>query len=378
MRILLVTHYYASHAGGIEIVAGALASRLSHVHDVVWAASDSTPPPAAGGRLGTAPMRTLNTLEHLTGLPFPLWGPGSLARLWRAVGDADVVHLHDAYYFGNWAAFVFARLRGRPVMITQHAGFIRYRRRALRLMLRVLHRAAAPTLLKRADRVAFVSPVVRDYFARFVRFRHPPEIIWNGVDSEIYVPRTPAARQGARARLGLPESAPVVLFVGRFVETKGLATIHDLAARIPDVTWALAGWGPIDPGSWQLPNVRVFSSLRGREIVPLYHAADLLILPSAGEGLPLVVQEAMSCGTPALVDPETARAVDAPAGMLFTCRVTGDDVADAWGAAVTAALVRGDDPAFTDSIAAFARTRWSWHSAVQRYAEIFSELAGPA
>src|SRR4051794_4952066 len=114
MTILVVTHYYSTHAGGIEIVAGSLAAQLGSSHDIVWVASDCDPAPALTARVRLLPMRTINVVERLTGLPFPLWGPQSLVHLWRAVGLADVLHMHDIAYFGNWAAFVFARLRGVP------------------------------------------------------------------------------------------------------------------------------------------------------------------------------------------------------------------------------------------------------------------------
>ncbi len=374
MRILLVTHYFSTHAGGIEIVAGVIASGLAASHTVVWAASDCDPPPAAVARLHLRPMHSNNFLERTTGLPFPLWGPRSLAALWREVKQADIVHLHDFLYFGNWAAFAFARILAKPVLITQHVGFIPYRSAALRAALRLLHHTAGRIMLGRSEQVVFISPVVQSYFDRFIAYKSPPRLVWNGVDAKTYVAGTAADRAAARAQLGLDPSRPVVLFVGRFVERKGLALIGRLAHRMPDVTWTLAGWGPIDPRQWNASNVQVFSGLSGASLVPLYHAADLLVLPSVGEGLPLVIQEAMSCGTPVVVGEETARALEAPADLVAACPVTGPHAEDAWVGAVRQILADPDRDAVKARVAAFARTRWSWQACVDTYAAMFARL----
>jgi len=65
MRVLVVTHYYPKHGGGIEIVAGELARRLvGRGVEVVWAASEEQAHGAPEGRpvvlvpLPSAPART--------------------------------------------------------------------------------------------------------------------------------------------------------------------------------------------------------------------------------------------------------------------------------------------------------------------------------
>jgi len=379
LRILVVTHYFSTHAGGIEIVAGTLASRLSAEHDVTWAASDCDPLPDIRGGVLFLPMACVNFLERATGLPFPLWSPVALWRLWRAVGVADVVHLHDFPYIGNLAAFVFARLRRKPVLITQHVGFIPYKNPLLRVVLRLMHHTAGRIVLGNADQVVFISPVVMKYFAAFVGYRRPPVILWNGVDTDTFTTADQRARQLAREELGLDPSRPVLLFVGRFVEKKGLALIERLTRCVPDATWTLAGWGPIDPQQWGAANVRVFSGRRGSSLLPLYHAADLLVLPSIGEGLPLVVQEAMSAGIPVLVGEDTAEAVDAPQGLVFACAVAGTDAEAAWTKAIEHVLARArDGEELSARVAEFARTRWSWRTSADAYAAHFKRLVAGA
>ena len=374
MRILVVTHYYSTHRGGIEIVAGNLANVLARTHDVVWTASDCDPlPEPSGGSLHYVPMRSTNVVERLTGLPFPIWGPGSFARLWREVRRAEVLHLHDFAYLGNWIAFVFAALNRRPVLITQHVGFIPYQSRLLRLMLRALHATIGRVLLGRADQVVFISRVVRDYYGRFVRYGAPPVVVANGVDTDTFAAQLPGDRDSARRSLGLDGAGPVLLFVGRFVEKKGLHILQALARRMPDASWVFAGWGPLDPRHWNLANVRVIENRRGAALVPLYHAADLLVLPSVGEGLPLVVQESMSCGTPAAVGRDTAEAVAAPAGIVFSREVEDVRAVDTWESMLREILrEKQSSPAPDSRVGDFARAHWSWHRCGDEYTRLFS------
>jgi phosphatidylinositol alpha-1,6-mannosyltransferase len=377
MRILVVTHYYSTHRGGIEIVAGTLAAMFSLRHDVVWAASDCDAEPATSGKsLRFVPMRAANVIERSTGLPFPIWGPRSLVRLWRETRDADLVHLHDVTYFGNWVAFAYAVLCGKPIFITQHVGFIPYRSPILRVALRALHATVGRIMFAHADQVVFVSSVVRDYYARFVRFRNSPLVVANGVDIRTFAAASAGSRERARAEIGLDQARPVLLFVGRFVEKKGLRILEDLARRLTEVSWIFAGWGPLDPRRWNCPHVQVFEGRRGAALVPFYQAANLLVLPSVGEGLPLVVQESMSCGTPALVGEDTAEAVAAPPGLLFECLVGGVRTVDAWEASLRRIL--SDLPALNkrqQEIAAFAKAKWSWDTCAGAYLSLFEQIA---
>jgi hypothetical protein len=46
VKIVMVTHYFESHRGGVEIVAGQLARAFTALgHQLVWMAGDSAPPP---------------------------------------------------------------------------------------------------------------------------------------------------------------------------------------------------------------------------------------------------------------------------------------------------------------------------------------------
>jgi glycosyltransferase involved in cell wall biosynthesis len=344
MRIALVTHYFPAHRGGVELVAAELARRLARDHgaEIEWHASDCDPPPDIPG-VRAVPGASCNLAERRLGFPYPLWSPAALARLARAVRAADAVHLHDCLYLPNLVAFAAARRAGRPVIVTQHVGMVPYRNPLLRGLLAAAYRVIGRRVLGAATRVVFVSDAVKGFFEKFVTFKAPPLLIENGVDTGVF---QPSGEPGKHS----------LLFVGRFVEKKGLALLRDLAQRMPDTQWVLAGWGPLDPESWALPNVRVVRGRPSHELVPLYQGASLLVLPSVGEGFPLVVQEAMACGTPAMVSEETAAGAPRARELLIAEPLD----AERWEARLRALLASGELAALRPRVAAFARSHWSW------------------
>jgi glycosyltransferase involved in cell wall biosynthesis len=376
-RILTVSNFFDTHRGGLEIVAGRLARELAaRGFEVTWLASDATPPPeaCAARGLATASFAVWNAAERRLGVPWPLLSPAAIRQLWRAVREADAVLLHDSLYMTSIVTFLAARASRTPLVIVQHIGAVPYRSRLLRGLMALANRLVARPVLAGAGQVVFISQFVRDYFAG-LRYRRPPELVFNGVDTAVFRPASPAERAAARARFGFAEGERIALFVGRFVEKKGVARLRRLAAQRPDLTFAFAGWGVIDPAAWRLPNVQVFSDLGGPSLAELYRGSDVFVLPSQGEGFPLVVQEALACGLAVVCGDESTGADAEVAPFLTGVDVTGPD-ADAAvrvGAAIDAAL-RGDAPELAVARAAFVQARYAWSAAADRYARLLDGL----
>jgi glycosyltransferase involved in cell wall biosynthesis len=371
LRVVLVSHYYPAHRGGVERVAGQLADRLAAAGaaSIEWHASDCDASPAAARGLRAVPARSWNFAERRLGFPYPLWSPAALRRLWRACRGAEVVHLHDCLYFPNLVAFAAARRARRPVLVTQHIGHVPYRNPLLRFAQLAANRLIGAWVLGGAGQVIFESASVSGYFGRFVRFRNPPLLVQNGVDTELFRPASDERRAALRSGFGVPAGAPLLLFLGRFVEKKGLPVLRELAQRLPQARLMLAGWGPIDPSAWGLPNVSVVRSPDTGELAALYQAADLLLLPSVGEGFPLSVQEAMACGTPALIGAETAAGCPEAAGVLLAEATGTADTAERWRVRLQALLASPQTlQALRPRAAQFARDYWSWEQCTARYA----------
>jgi len=130
--------------------------------------------------------------------------------------------------------------------------------------------------------------------------------IINGFNTAVFHPRP---QPQARARLGIPDDARVVVYVGRFVEAKGmrelLAAFQSMAPQDPKLRLALVGdgvmreeLGRLVQGSGLAERVLMPGGLPPEQVAEWICAADLLTLPSWSEGYPNVVVEAIACGRP--------------------------------------------------------------------------------
>jgi glycosyltransferase involved in cell wall biosynthesis len=371
VRILLVSNYYPEHVGGIETVASSLAlGYRKRGHEVRWIAADIRSQPHAAGA-DDVPVRVWNGIERL-GFPYPLPSPLTAARVRRHVVWSEVVHMHDCLYAVNVATFAASRREHRPVLLTQHVAKVPYPSPLLRALQSVAYASLGRAVLSRAEQVVFVSDQVRRWFEPRVRFRKPPLLIENGIDADLFQPPPERERDAFRVGLGVNGSRPLLLFVGRFVEKKGVRLLRPLIEATPSCDWVLIGRaGDVDPSKWRLSNVKLLETMKPIELRSYYAAADLLVLPSHGEGFPVVAQEAMACGTPALLSETTATGLPAIRGVVFTSKLTSEELHTS---VLRAVDTLGADAGFRTRVASFARERWRTDTMVQRYEEQLEAL----
>lgn len=150
--------------------------------------------------------------------------------------------------------------------------------------------------------------------------------IGHGVDlARFHPPADWRERNALRQKLNLPETAWVLLFVGTMTERKGAHLLVEAWNRVhqvnPNATLIALGAfdRPTVVKSEQRAELHLFQENLRQLMAPLitcgsliHHeytpdiqhwmqAADVLVLPSAREGVPNVVLEAMSCGMPCVL-----------------------------------------------------------------------------
>ncbi len=138
-------------------------------------------------------------------------------------------------------------------------------------------------------------------------------VIHNGIDTDTFAPPSDEEKSAARASLGLPEDAKVVMTIGRTDPVKNLSLLVDIAARVcrhmPKAKFVIVGGPANEREAKEAKRIAEciaaahlqdnFEVLGMRQDVPTcLQAADVVVQTSDKEGLPNSLIEAAACGLP--------------------------------------------------------------------------------
>ncbi|GAB2459184.1 glycosyltransferase family 4 protein [Nocardioides hungaricus] len=271
MRILTVIAEMGS--GGAETVVADLATGLADQGHRVTVAS------SGGWRAEELAARGIGTL----GVPLRSRGPAALARSAAALrGTApDLVHAHNVR--AALAAHLGTRTlrRRRPPLVTTVHG------------LSDADYPRAARLLATSDVVAAVSHDVAERLVGGGLDRGRLRVVENAVP-----PPEPTGRARARRLLGVAADLPLALCVARLTEPKRVDLLLRAWPDVPGALLVVVGDGEQRTRLERLAAERVRFVGERRDVRRLLGAADVLVLPSDREGLPMSVLEAMAAGVP--------------------------------------------------------------------------------
>lgn len=207
----------------------------------------------------------------------------------------DVFHVHVGSGRENFDGARAARAAGVPAVVqTQHQPW--------------LHSSPARRVpffrgLQEVDHLIAVSEALSRTYERIGVAPGQITTVPNGVGVRRHQPD----RLAARRSLGLAPDQPVVMTVGRLAPMKGHRDLIDAAPalldRFPDLAVLIVGDGPLrDQSTRQITELGVGDCVRLLGHRPdarqLLDAADVFVLPSLHEGMPLVALEAMEASLP--------------------------------------------------------------------------------
>lgn len=412
LRVCLLSEgFYPEVLGGMELHAHALAERLWDLGVECEAlARPVRPETPALHRAGRITVRHAGVPGQLKGaglaaaLPLARFSAGYGAWLVRRRGRFDVVMALGSKTTPV-PGLVARALAGLPLVLVPQTAHEFAEPISAESLARggALARGLLPSwkrlrglMLRRADAVVAIS----DEVARSLRALGVPEArierIPNGIDLGRFRPAEPGRRRELRARLGLPPDRAVLAYVGRIARGKGVLTLADVWADLPDhhrrdahLVMVGSGGGSFDDCEAELRAVVAGRGLAGTvtlagatDDVPAYlRAADAFVFPSEHEGFGLALLEAMACGLP-VVTAEVGVAGEVVADPAHGRLVPPRDPA-AFRAAVEDLLAcRADWPAMGAAARAAVAEAYGMDAVAARYARLLRRVAagggGPA
>ncbi len=381
-RILMYTAYFAPQYSGAALQALTLAKELrSRGHHVEFI-TNRWPGLADDAVVDGFTVRRLELGRGSKHREIRLWF--NMSRyIWSRRRDFDVLHSHGAYYTN---AFVgpLARVLGLRSVIKASLAHDDLHGLGRGVTGR-LHRF----MLSCIDACMAISRDLVDEFKAggldTNRIHHLP----NGVDTNRFSPVSAANRAATRAATGLPLDRRIVLYVGVLDQRKNILWLAEqwVANRGFDTGALLLAVGPQardDPAGELRQRLADLAKAHPAhfmlhdfhaDVAAYYRSANLLILPSAREGLPNVVLEAMASGLPCVA----ARAsgskeliVEGETGHTFE----PDDPADL--ARAVKACLSARETEMGENAWRLARQRYSIPAIADAYQAIYARLLDQA
>lgn len=307
MNILLISPYFSPMVGGVETHLNDLCSFFSSKRHKVFVRtykafgvkergfSEETRGSVRIHRLWWPDFNLIFALEKFPALKFLYLFVGlfidCLVFLFRNSSSVEVIQAHG--FIAGLIAVVLGKLFSKRVVINTHVGFN---------LSKGLMTDLIKFTLKASDKVLVLTEEVKK---SLVNLGIPADKIivyhyW--VDQNIFSPV-----KNAKERLNWKDQF-VVLFVGRLIAVKGVERIFDLAKEISSMIFVIIGSGPLSEylkqksGSYR--NINFLGKVNNKDLPLYYSGANLLLIPSQvvkqeyQEGIPRVMIEGLSCGTP--------------------------------------------------------------------------------
>ena len=223
------------------------------------------------------------------------------------VAQADVVHGHGFYVYPNWAIGAETRKLSKPLVYHPHGMFEPWILQRSRLKKQVVSLLFENQNMNHCRFWRALSHKEADQI-RGQGFKAPIVVAPNGVRLE-EIDATPSPATNGHVRL--PERAQNrkrLVFMARLHPKKGLDLLLPAWSKLGAARkeWELLIAGP-DEGGYRATvekmlrdldlatSVSLLGTVTGHSKLELLRGADLFVLPSYSEGLPVAVLEAMAC-----------------------------------------------------------------------------------
>lgn len=223
-----------------------------------------------------------------------------------SVGKFDIVHAHD--WLASNAAVWIKEGRQRKAVLTMHSteygrnGNQHFGGQSTRVTDHERHGTYC------VDRVITVSNLLKDEIRWLYQLpEHKTRVVYNGVNAQAFDYTVDAG--SIKRQYGIGPLDPMVLFVGRMVVQKGpdilVRTMPAVLRHYPGAKFVFVGDGHMKDDVIGLAGrldvshaLRMLGDRRGRELLNLFKACDIVAVPSRNEPFGIVILEGWSAYKP--------------------------------------------------------------------------------
>lgn len=203
----------------------------------------------------------------------------------------DVIQSHG--FIAGLIGVILGKIFNKRVVINTHVGF----NLSSGFMTKLIK-----LTLRQADEVLVLTNGVKKSLIALGIPENKIVVYHYWVDQKVF-----KKQSGAKKQLNWKDKF-IVLFVGRLIEVKGVNSIIRLARDLKNITFVIAGSGPLSENlqneSQKYENIIFLGKIDNSKLPLYYSAGDLLLVPSRvikqeyEEGIPRVIVEALSCALP--------------------------------------------------------------------------------
>ncbi|MCH7568288.1 MAG: glycosyltransferase family 4 protein [Nanoarchaeota archaeon] len=309
MKIAHVCPFYTPAIGGVKQVVEELAKRqLAAGNEVHIFTSDWDKERRVKKKEEIIDGIYVHRCKHIFRIAnFATIWPSVFLRLLNE--DFDIIHSHVFGHVHFVLAAFASKIKGIPHIHTTHCPWTdAFRSLPGKLGILISYNIISRIALKFTDKIIAITPWEINFIKKYSSTKDQIVVIPNGMGEIFFIK---IKNNDFKKKLNIKNK--LVLFFGRLNITKGpekfVEIAHSILKERKDVTFVIRG---PDEGMREIVRKKIGNEKRiillpetrdRKEIIKMYQAADVFVLPSYREGLPLTLFEAMASGNPIVASP---------------------------------------------------------------------------